>query len=159
MFDAFMEKEHAMKQFAGIEAAIEVIPDFEARRAAGIIENKIKEAGWVVASNTLVDATPDGVTLWRHSHHVVNNSAAAPSANELKSEHAASALAVFLEALGWQDVKIQTASVAETGRLYVPSNKVVIQVGFKPNAFRDPELGKKTREGYQEIRRKMPVSE
>jgi hypothetical protein len=155
LFDAFMEKEHALKQSAGIEATIEVIPDFEARRAAGIIENKIKEAGWVVVSNTLVDATPDGVTLLRHSHNLAKDSPAAPAANELKSEHAASALAVFLEALGWQDVKIQNGSVAETGRLYVPANKVVIQVGFKPSPFLDPEWGKKTRERSQEIRRRM----
>jgi hypothetical protein len=133
LFDAFMEKEHAMKQFAGIEAAIEVIPDLEARRAAGIIEYKIKEAGWVVASNTFVDSTPDGVTLWRHPPNLQ------PTANEVKSEQAASALAVFLEALGWQDVKVQTGAVAETGRLYVPpnKNKVVIQVGFKPNRLFD----------------------
>jgi hypothetical protein len=131
VFDAFMEKEQAMKQFAGIEAAIEVIPDLEARRAAGIIEYKIKEAGWVVASNTFVDATPDGVTLWRPSRNLQ------PAANELKSEQAAGALAVFLEALGWQDVKVQTRSVAETGRLYIPPNKVVIQVGFKPNRLFD----------------------
>ena len=157
LFDAFMEKEHALKQFAGIEATIEVIPDFEARRAAGIIENKIKEAGWVVVSNTLVDATPDGVTLLRHSHNLVKDSPAAPNANELKSEHAASALAVFLEALGWQDIKIQNGSVAETGPLYVPANKVVIQVGFKPSPFLDPEWGKKMRERSQEIRRRMPA--
>jgi hypothetical protein len=158
LFDAFTEKEHAMKQFAGIEAAIEVVPDLEARRAAGIIEDKIKEAGWVVRSNTLVDATPDGVTLWRHSPNHLKNPLAGPTANELKSEQAANALAVFLEALGWQDVKIQTGSVAETGQLYVPANKVVIQVGFKPNPFLDPAWGKKMRERY-EIRRKMPASE
>jgi hypothetical protein len=131
LFDAFMEKEHAMKRFAGIEAAIEVIPDLEARRAAGVIEYKIKEAGWVVASNTFVDATPDGVTLWRHSPNLQ------PTANEVKSEQAAGALAGFLEALGWQGVKVQTGAMAETGRLYVPPNKVVIQVGFKPNRLFD----------------------
>ena len=159
LFDAFMEKENAMKQFAGIEAAIEVIPDFEARRAAGIIEDKIKEAGWVVASNTLVDATPDGVTLLRHSGNLPKNPPALPAANELKSEQAANALAGFLEALGWRDVKLQTGSVAETGRLYVPPNKVVIQVGFKPNPFVNPEWGRKTRERYHEIRRKMPANQ
>jgi hypothetical protein len=157
-FDAFVEKERAMKQFAGIEAAIEVIPDFEARRAAGIIEDKIRNAGWVVASNTLVDTTPDGVTLLRHPGNLLKNPPAVPAADELKSKQAASALAGFLEALGWQDVKIQTGSEAETGRLYVPPNKVVIQVGFKPNPFLDPEWGKKMRERDQEIRRKMPAS-
>jgi hypothetical protein len=153
-----MEKERAMKQFAGIEAAIEVVPDLEARRAAGIIEDKIKQAGWVVASNTLVDATPDGVTLWRHSHNPPSNPPAVPAANELKSDQAAGALEVFLEALGWQDVKIQTGSGAETGRPYVPPNKVVIQVGLKPNPFLHPEWGKKRRERYEEIRRKVPAS-
>jgi hypothetical protein len=158
LIDAFLTKERALKQFAGIEAAIEVIPDFEARRAAGLIENKIKEAGWVVASNTLVDATPDGVTL-RHSHNLGQVSPAAPTTNELKSEHAASALAAFLEALGWQHVKIQNGSRPETGPLDVPANKVVIQVGFKPNPFVDPEWGKKMRERSQEIRMKAPAGD
>jgi hypothetical protein len=157
-FDAFMEKENAMKHFAGIEATIEVIPDFEARRAAGIIEHKIKEAGWVVASKTLVDATPDGVTLWRHSSNLLKNRLAVPTA-ELQSEQAASALAVFLDALGWQDVKIKSGSVGETGGPYVPANRVVIQVGFKPHPFFDPGGVKKIRERYEEIRRKMPASE
>jgi len=158
LLDAFLTKERALKKFAGVEAAIEVIPDFEARRAAGVIENKIKEAGWVVASNTLVDATPDGVTL-RHSHNLAQASPAAPATNGLKSEHAASALAAFLEALGWQDVKIKNGSAAESDRLDVPANKVVIQVGFKPNPFVVPDWGKKMRERSQEIRRTVPAGD
>jgi len=158
LLDAFLTKERALKQFAGIEAAIEVIPDYEARRAAGVIENKLKEAGWVIASNTVVDATLDGVTL-RHSHSLAQASPPAPATDGLKSEHAASALAAFLQTLGWQDVKIQNGSAAESGRLYVPANKVVIQVGFKPNPFVNPDWGKKMRERSQEIRRTAPVGD
>ena len=156
-FDAILGKMNALKGFAGTEVAMEVIPDFEARRAARYIVSEIEQKGWkIVSIKTEEENIRDGVVIWRHSVNPLTNPLGPKNPDAVRSEESANAIADCLKALGWQGVEIETGSIANiSSPLYIPPNHVLIQVGFKPSSFFEPEVLKRMRKREDEIKNKI----
>jgi hypothetical protein len=138
---AFIEKQgksniDPLKPFAGMNVIFDVIPDFEAQRAANQIAYFVNRSGWKIdsANSAIRDWLSDGVKIW--SHLSPNGSR---DADEQKGEMASNALVKFLESFGWS-ATADKGSIAQ-GPAYIPVNTIRVQVGFKPNPyFAPPEV-------------------
>ena len=132
-----------LKRYAGLQAAIEYIPDAEARRAAYSMAGALDQAGWKVANLAVVDGVPDGVEVGSFMPPAPNKDAsqdAIQSYTQTKwaANEIADALINFLHSYNWQARR--GAAVHEQGSpgsdpKLLPIGSLRIRVGLYPAVF------------------------
>jgi hypothetical protein len=133
-----------LKPFAGITVSFEVIPDFEAQRAARRIAGMVHQAGWNLGTFTVKTDLSDGVAVWGHFIQID------AKGDELKSQNARDSLIAFLESFGWTKVSAHLGASLKGDPWYIPADALVVQVGYKPNPYFEPPFVK---EGEEKIRK------
>ena len=138
-----------LKPFAGTEVAFEVLPDAEAVRAAGEVEQLLKLAGWTIGTksyNANINAGYfDGVLI--KSRNLPGRIMGLPWNEETRRENAGDSLNCLLIKNKW----LSRVVPAVYGEPLLPPNKITIMIGFKPNTFFDPDWAKSAKRRAEEI--------
>ena len=135
---AFSEK---MRLFAGTHAAVETIPDFEARRTADLIANSLRLAGWEVGP-VVVNSDASDATMQRFFRSGITVMQGGPNWDFLRSmptlearrvytpmrKRFEAAVASLMKELNGYGVKTSGFAAEES----IPSDTVRILVSVKP---------------------------
>jgi hypothetical protein len=148
----------SLKPFAGTNAIIKCVMGEEPRRAAGQIAVILQQVGWNILGVVTIDLdlqAEDGVRVW--AHVAAQATPEGSFEEELRSLHAARALADLLDDNGW-DAMAHWGSSSTADPHWVPSNTVLVEVGLKPNPYISPNLPKSMQEAMtkrNELERQM----
>jgi hypothetical protein len=135
-----------LAQFAGSNATVEYLPDWEARRAALQIANLLKVAGWnvieVKGNPDLEGGFWDGIVAM--PYRPIDFSQMGPGSEFQRRVEASDSLVAFLKGYNW---------VARTQAGDRNAAQIIrVAIGFKPNPYFVPPELKRLREEFDRVR-------